>query len=246
MDINSLGRIPPQNIEAEQSVLGSMLIDKEVIPAAAEVLKSEDFYKDGHKAIFSVIMDLFNEGEPVDLVTVSDRLRMAGSLDAVGGLEYLTTIAMNVPTTANISNYVKIVWDKSILRQLIKGANKIVSIGFEASEEVENTLEKAEQTIFDILQQRGIKSVYHIRDIIGDAFRQLEELYNSKKLITGVPSGFIDLDYKTKRLSEVGLIRSLHAGNGKTSLGSDIAQPWLFHENYRCHIQPGNVKRAIG
>ncbi len=225
MDINSLGRIPPQNTEAEQSVLGSMLIDKEVIPAAAEVLKSEDFYKDGHKAIYEVIMDLFNSGEPVDLVTVSDKLRQADSLEAVGGIEYLTTIAMNVPTTANINNYVKIVWDKSILRQLIKGANKIVGMGFEANEELEYVLEKAEKTIFDILQQRGIKSVYHISDIIVESFKQLEELYNNKQLITGVPSGFTDLDYKTSGFQKSDLIViASRPGMGKTSLAMNIAQ----------------------
>lgn len=118
-ELNILGRIPPQNIEAEQSVLGSMLLDKEAIPTVAEILKSDDFYREDHAEIYEAIMDLFNKAEPVDLITVTEQLKARGTLDKVGGLEYITNIATAVPTTANVKYYASIVEEKSILRKLI-------------------------------------------------------------------------------------------------------------------------------
>lgn len=225
MDMNSFGRVPPQSIEAEQSVLGSMLQDKEVLPIVAEILKGEDFCKEGHRYIYDVIMDLFDSGNPVDLVTVSDKLRQSGSLEAIGGVEYLTNIAFGVPTTANVSHYAKIVWEKSILRKLIKGASRVVDLGFEANEEVPDILDKAEKTIFDIMQQRNIKNIFHIKDIIGVNFNRLEELFNSKSDITGVPSGFADLDSKTAGFQKSDLIiLASRPAMGKTSLAINMAQ----------------------
>ena len=225
MDINSFGRVPPQSLEAEQSVLGSLLQDKEVLPIVAEILKSEDFYKEGHRHIYEAVMDLFDSGEPVDLVTVSDKLRQSGSLEAVGGVEYLTNIAFGVPTTANVSNYAKIVWEKSILRKLIKGASRVIDIGFEANDEVPDILDQAEKTIFDVMQQRNIKNIFHIKDIIGVNFNRLEELYNSKSDITGVPSGFADLDSKTAGFQKSDLIiLASRPAMGKTSLAINFAQ----------------------
>ncbi|MDD4188576.1 MAG: replicative DNA helicase [Eubacteriales bacterium] len=225
MDINSFGRVPPQSLEAEQSVLGSLLQDKEVLPIVAEILKSEDFYKEGHRHIYEAVMDLFDSGEPVDLVTVSDKLRQSGSLEAVGGVEYLANIAFGVPTTANVSNYAKIVWEKSILRKLIKGASRVIDIGFEANDEVPDILDQAEKTIFDVMQQRNIKNIFHIKDIIGVNFNRLEELYNSKSDITGVPSGFADLDSKTAGFQKSDLIiLASRPAMGKTSLAINFAQ----------------------
>jgi replicative DNA helicase len=230
MDMNSLGRIPPQNMEAEQSVLGSMLVDKEVIPMVAELLNGDDFYKESHRIIFEAIIDLFESGEPVDLVTVTEKLRKTDSLDAIGGISYLTDIAVAVPTTANVKHYAGIVWEKSILRKLIKGASDIVNMGYEAHEEVSYVLDKAEQTIFDIMQKRSIRGILHIRDVLVDTFNRLEELYKSKSIITGVPSGFTDLDYKTAGFQKSDLILiAARPSMGKSSLALNIAQHAAVH-----------------
>lgn len=230
MDINLPGRVPPHNIEAEQSVLGSMLVDKEIIPMVMEILNSEDFYKESHKVIFDSIMDLFDAGEPVDLVTVSERLRKSDNLEAVGGIGYLTDIAVAVPTTANVKHYAGIVWEKSILRKLIKGASDIVNMGYESHEEVAYVLDRAEQTIFDIMQTRSIRGIQHIKDVLVDTFNRLEMLYNSKSYITGIPSGFTDLDYKTAGFQNSDLILiAARPSMGKSSFALNIAQHAAVH-----------------
>lgn len=232
MDINALGRIPPQNIEAEQSVLGCVLLDKEAIPTVTEILKREDFYRQNHREIYEVIIDLFEKAEPVDLITVSEKLRARGSLESIGGLEYLTSMSSSVPTTANAKHYAKIVEEKSILRKLIKTSTEIVNMGFEAAEEVSLVLDRAEQGIFDILEKRNVLGVSHIRDVLVDAFNKLEELYNNKGHITGIPTGFTDIDYKTAgfQKSDLILIASRPA-MGKTSLGLNIAQYAAIHRH---------------
>lgn len=231
MDISALGRIPPQNIEAEQSVIGSMLLDKEVIATATEILKAEDFYREDHKEIFEAILDLFERAEPVDLITVSEQLKERGSLDAVGGLEYLANLAAAVPTTANARYYARIVEEKAILRRLIKTANEISAIGYEASEDVSSILDKAEKSIFDIAQNRNSRGFTPIKDILVDTFNRLEELYNSKGFITGVPTGFVDLDYKTSGLQNSDLILlAARPGMGKTAFMLNIAQYAAVHK----------------
>ncbi len=225
-----LGRIPPQNLEAEQSILGAMLIDKEVIPVVMEVLKGQDFYKESHKTIYETILDLFDIGEPADLVTVSDRLSQSEALDAVGGIEYLTDIAMAVPTTANAKYYATIVWEKSMLRKLIKGASDIVNMGYEANDEVSYIMDRAEKTIFDVLQERSSRGFHHIKDVLLETFDKLEQLYNSKGIITGVPSGFSDLDYKTSGFHDSDLILiAARPAMGKTALALNMAQYAALH-----------------
>ncbi|MCX7747858.1 MAG: replicative DNA helicase [Clostridia bacterium] len=230
MDINSLGRIPPQSIEAEQSVLGSMLLDKEVIPTITEILKSEDFYRDDHKEIFEAVMDLFDRAEPIDLITVSEQLKLRGSLDNVGGLEYLTNIASAVPTTANARHYAKIVEEKALLRRLIKASSDIVNMGYEASEEVAFVLDRAEKNIFDILQKRNTQGFSPIKEVLVETFNKLEELYNSNGHVTGIPTGFIDLDFKTSGLQNSDLILiAARPAMGKTSFVLNIAQYAAVH-----------------
>jgi replicative DNA helicase len=232
MDISALGRVPPQNIEAEQSVIGSMLLDKEVIPIVTEILNGEDFYREDHREIFEAIMDLFEKAEPVDLVTVSEQLKERGSIDAVGGLEYLANLATAVPTTANARHYARIVEEKAILRKLIKTSNEISGMGYEASEEVSSILDKAEKFIFDIAQNRNSRGFTPIKDILVDTFNRLEELYNSKGSITGVPTGFADLDYKTSGLQNSDLILlAARPGMGKTAFMLNIAQYAAVHKN---------------
>jgi len=232
LDINALGRIQPQSIEAEQSALGCMLLDKEVIPSVAEILKPDDFYREDHREIYEAIMDLFEKAEPVDLITVSDQLKVRGSLDNVGGLEYLTGIATSVPTTANARHYAKIVEEKSILRKLIKTSSDIINMGYEASEEVSTVLDRAEKGIFDILQKRNMQGFSHIKDVLVDAFNRLEELYNNKGFVTGIHTGFTDLDYKTAGLQKSDLILiAARPAMGKTSFALNIAQYAAIHHN---------------
>lgn len=225
MDLGSFGRVPPQSIEAEQSVIGSMLLDKEVIPVVTEILKSEDFYRADHKEIFEAVMDLFDAGEPIDLITVAEQLKLRGTLDNIGGLEYLTNIASAVPTTANAKHYAKIVEEKSTLRKLIKASSEIVNMGYEASEELSYIVDKAEKSIFDVLQKRGTQGFAPIKDVLVDAFNKLEELYNNKGHITGIPTRFVDLDFKTSGLHNSDLILiAARPAMGKTAFALNIAQ----------------------
>ncbi len=230
MDIGALGRIPPQNVEAEQSVIGSMLLDKEAIPVVTEILRGEDFYREDNREIFEAVMDLFDRGEPVDLITVAEQLKLRGTLDSTGGLDYLTNVASAVPTTANARYYSKIVEEKSILRKLIKASSDIVNMGYEASEEVSFVLDQAEKSIFDILQKRNLQGFFPIKDVLVDTFNRLEELYNNKGYITGIPTGFVDLDYKTAGLQNSDLILvAARPAMGKTSFALNIAQYAAVH-----------------
>ena len=232
MDIGSLGRIPPQSIEAEQSVLGSMLIDKEVVPVVMEILKPEDFYRPDHREIYNVIIELFDKAQPIDLITVSERLKLHGKLELVGGLEYLSNIATEVPTTANVRNYSKIVEEKALLRKLIKASSDIVDMGFNASEEVSYILDRAEQSVFDILQKRSSQGFVPIKDVLVDTFNNLEEMYNNKGNITGIPSGFNDLDFKTSGLHNSDLILiAARPAMGKTAFALNLAQNAAVHSH---------------
>ncbi|HOM01337.1 MAG TPA: replicative DNA helicase [Acetivibrio sp.] len=230
MDLGSFGRIPPQNIEAEQSVLGAILLDKEVLSSVTEIISSQDFYREDHREIFEAIMDLYEKAEPIDLITVSEQLKTRGSLEGVGGLEYLTNLASSVPTTANAKHYAKIVEEKSILRRLIKASTEIVNMGYEASEEVSYVLDKAEKNIFDVLQKRNTQGFAPIKDVLVDTFNRLEELYNNKGFITGIPTGFVDLDYKTAGLQNSDLVLiAARPAMGKTSFVLNIAQNAAIH-----------------
>jgi len=230
MDIGALGRIPPQSIEAEQSVLGSMLIDKEVIPVVMEILKPEDFYRPDHKEIYEVIIELFDRAQPIDLITVSELLKQHGKLELIGGLEYLSNIATAVPTTANVKNYSKIVEEKALLRKLIRTSSDIVNLGFDATEEVSYILDKAEQGIFDILQKRSSQGFVPIKDVLVDTFNRLEELYNNTGNITGIPTGFADLDFKTAGLHNSDLILiAARPAMGKTAFALNLAQNAAVH-----------------
>ncbi|RXE58852.1 replicative DNA helicase [Acetivibrio mesophilus] len=230
MDLGSLGRIPPQNIEAEQSVIGAILLDKEVLSSVTEIISSKDFYREDHREIFEAIMDLYEKAEPIDLITVSEQLKVRGSLEGVGGLEYLTNLASSVPTTANAKHYAKIVEEKSVLRRLIRASSEIVNMGYEASEEVSYVLDKAEKNIFDVLQKRNTQGFFPIKDVLIDTFNQLEELYNSKGYVTGIPTGFADLDYKTAGLQNSDLVLiAARPAMGKTSFVLNIAQHAAIH-----------------
>ncbi|GAE87754.1 replicative DNA helicase [Acetivibrio straminisolvens] len=230
MDLGSFGRIPPQNIEAEQSVIGAILLDKEVLSSVTEIISSQDFYREDHREIFEAIMDLYEKAEPIDLITVSEQLKIRGSLEGVGGLEYLTNLASSVPTTANAKHYAKIVEEKSILRKLIRASSEIVNMGYEASEEVSYVLDRAEKSIFDVLQKRNTQGFSPIKEVLIDTFNRLEELYNNKGHITGIPTGFVDLDFKTAGLQNSDLVLiAARPAMGKTSFVLNIAQYAAVH-----------------
>lgn len=219
-----IGKIPPSDIEAEQAVLGSMLTDKDATIAAIEVLKEDDFYREDNKLIYRAILNLYNRAEPVDIITLKSELTSMGKFDAVGGLEYLADLPEKVPTTANVEKYIKIVEEKAILRNLIKTANEIISLGYDPTEEVENIMDSAEKKIFDIMQSKNQKGYSPIKDVLVDTFSQLEVLYNQKQHITGVPTGFADLDYKTAGLHGSDLILlAARPAMGKTAFALNIA-----------------------
>ncbi|NLV36720.1 MAG: replicative DNA helicase [Clostridiaceae bacterium] len=225
MSIDTIGRVPPHNIEAEQAVLGCMLIDSDIIPSVTEMIKSEDFYRDDHKEICEAILDITERAGPVDIITVSEQLQLRGTLDAVGGLDYLASISSAVPTTANAKHYSKIVEEKSLLRKLLKAASDISGMCFDSSDEAIYVLDKAEKSIFDILQKRSTQGFTHIKDVLLETFNRLEELYNSKSYITGIPTGFTDLDMKTAGLQNSDLILiAARPGMGKTAMALNIAQ----------------------
>ena len=219
-----LGKVPPHDVEAEQAVIGSMLTDSEAVTSSIEVLKESDFYREDNKIIFSAMLNLYNRSEPIDLITVKSELEAMGKIDQVGGIEYLAELPEKVPTTANASKYINIVHEKSILRNLIKTANEIIELGYDPTENVEDIMDGAEKKIFNLIQDRDQKGYTHIKDILVESFTKLEELYNRKQNITGLPTGFVDLDNRTAGLhgSEFILIAARPA-MGKSAFALNIA-----------------------
>ena len=219
-----LGKVPPHDLEAEQAIIGSMLTDRDAVISSIEVLKEEDFYREDNRAIYSAILNLYNRSEPIDIITVKAELESMGKFEQVGGLEYLAELPEKVPTTANAEKYIKIVEEKSILRRLIKTANEIIELGYSPTEDVEDIMEGAEKKIFDIMQQKNQKSYTPIKDVLVESFTKLEELYNRKQHITGVPTGFSELDYKTAGLHGSDLILiAARPAMGKTAFALNIA-----------------------
>ncbi len=227
-----LGKIPPHDTEAEQAVIGSMLTDNDAVMAAVEKLTAESFYREDNRLIFEAIINLYNRSEPVDLVTVKDELTSMGSFEKVGGFAYLATLPDKVPTTANVEKYIDIVEEKAILRKLIKTANEIIELGYNPTEDVEDIMAGAEKKIFDIIQNKNQKSYTPIKDVLIESFTKLEELYNQKSKITGVPTGFVDLDDKTAGLHGSDLILiAARPAMGKTAFALNIAAHAAIREN---------------
>ncbi|MDI6604811.1 MAG: replicative DNA helicase [Thermoanaerobacteraceae bacterium] len=217
-------KIPPQNIEAEQSILGSMLLSRDAIIDASEVLKGEDFYKESNKKLFEIIMDMFEKNIPVDLITIVDELRRQNLLEAVGGIEYITNLSSSVISTANVSHYASLVREKAILRRLIKASSEIMEMGYQ-EDDVRNVLDIAEQKIFDIAQGRNTSNFVPIKDVLMNTFYNIEKLYKNKGHLTGIPSGFPDLDLKTSGFQPSDFILvAARPSMGKTSFALNIAQ----------------------
>ena len=219
-----LGKIPPHDIEAEQAILGSMLIDKDAVINAIEVLKEEDFYREDNKTIYSAMLSLYARSEPIDIITVKSELTQIGKFETVGGLEYLASLPDKVPVVSNIENYIQIVEEKSILRKLIKASNEISQMGYEQTEETERIMDVAEKKIFDIMQNRNTKGYTPIKEVLINAIDELEKLYNHKGGITGIATGFIDLDRITAGLHNSDLVLiAARPAMGKSAFALNIA-----------------------
>ncbi|NLY62201.1 MAG: replicative DNA helicase [Clostridiales bacterium] len=223
--METLSRMPPHNMEAEQSVLGCMLLDKESVATATDFLDSDDFYADAHKEIFDSMVEIYDRGEPVDLVTVTEQLRQRGTLEAVGGVVYLSDLSMTVPSTANIKYYVDIVEEKAILRRLIAACNDIIKQSYEAREEIDLIIDHAEKSIFEITQRNTVSDFEPIKTVLLDTYAKIEEMSKNKGKIIGVPTGFHDFDQKTSGLqpSDFVLIAA-RPSMGKTSFVLNVAQ----------------------
>ena len=218
-------KLPPQNIEAEQSILGGILLDNEVFHRVLEVLNEDDFYHAAHRKVFLSMIELYENNEPVDLITLTNALKNKNQLDEIRGVSYLTSLVDSIPTTANISYYAKIVKEKSILRRLINKTAEIASMSYDSTGDVDEVLDQAERAIFEISENKIKPSFYSIKEMIKHSFKTIERLYEKKELITGVPTGFEGIDRFTSgfQLSDLIIIAG-RPSMGKTSFALNIAQ----------------------
>jgi replicative DNA helicase len=218
-------RMPPQNIEAEQSVLGSLMIDKDAVIKIADLITPDDFYKDAHTKIFEAMLYLYENHEPIDILSLSNRLKDNGHLERIGGHAYLASLANSVPTAANIVHYTKIVEKKAILRKLIDNASQIVSNAYDEKNEVDEVLDLAEQKIFAVSQKHVRQDFTSVKPMLEEAFDRIDELSKNKGKLRGVPTGFRDLDHLLSGLQESNLIiLGARPSMGKSSFAMDIAR----------------------
>ncbi len=221
----SLEKLPPQNVEAEQSVLGAILIDNHAITTAIELLKNEDFYRESHRKIFNAMTELFDKHEPIDIITLTDALKRKNEYETVGGAQYLTSLVTMVPTSANIRYHSRIVREKSMVRGLLRSVTDIATQVYDSNFEAEELVDFAEKTIFDISDRRIKSSYTEMKELIKDSFKMIEDLYSRKDAITGVATGFKDLDDLTTGLQKGDLIIiGGRPGMGKTAFSLNIAQ----------------------
>jgi len=221
----TLEKIPPQNLEAEMAVLGSMLLDEDAISISCESLDTNSFYRDTHQKIFASMLDLYNANKAVDLITLTDQLKRDGTLEEIGGVSFLTALANSVPTSANISHYVSIVKEKSILRTLINNATKIVGLCYESDGNIDEVVDTAERFIFEVSERKPQGGFLHLKEIVKDSIEAIDKLYQKKAHVTGIPTGYIDFDIKTAGLQPSDLI--VIAGRpsmGKSALALGIAE----------------------
>jgi replicative DNA helicase len=217
-------RVPPQNIEAEQSVLGAIMLERESIGVAIELLSPDDFYKAAHKKIFLAMIELYEKDEPIDSVTLTEQLSQRNQLEAVGGASYISSIVSTVPTAANARFHAKIVREKSIFRDLIKTSTEIVSMSYDSDQDVAAILDAAETKMFAITEKKVGGSYVHIKNVLKDTIELVDKLYDKKELITGLPTGFADLDKLTTGFHPGDLIVvGARPGMGKTAFCLNIA-----------------------
>ncbi len=231
-----LPKLPPQNVEAEQSVLGSILIDKDAVIKVADTLGAEDFYREDHQVIYRAMLKLFEKRMPIDIVTVSEELEQLKQFENVGGASYLVTLVNGVPTASNVSHYGQIVQQKATLRRLIQAANRIGDLGYQEESELTTVLDKAEQSLFSVSQKYLKQNFIAIKDILADSFERIDELHKNKGVLRGVPTGFRDLDSLLSGLQDSDLvIIAARPSMGKTAIVTNIAAHAAIKE-----------KRAVG
>ena len=218
-----LMKTPPHNLESEQCVIGSIIMEEETMVPVAEILDIEDFYIDAHKVIYESMLELNNERKPIDMVTVSNRLKEKGYLDQVGGVTYLTSITNMIPTTSNVKVYAEIVKKNSTLRKLIKASNDIISMGYEASDSLDDILNVAEKKIFDISQDRMSEDFKPISEVLTSVTAMIEDVYSKGSDLTGLDTGFIDLNKKLGGFHKSDLILiAARPGMGKTAFALNL------------------------
>ena len=233
MDEALIKRVPPHSIEAEQSVVGAMLMDRDAITVAAEIICGDDFYQKAYGVIFDSVVELFNEGKPVDLITLQNRLREKAVPEEISSLEFVRDLVTAVPTSANVKYYAEIVSEKATLRRLIKMNEAIADECYQGQEPLEEILERTEKQVFELVQNRGGNGEYvPIKQVVLNALEKIEKASKSKGTVTGIPTGFIDLDYKTSGLQPSDLILvAARPSMGKTAFVLNIAQHVAFKQN---------------
>lgn len=223
--MSSLERLTPQNIEAEQSFLGSLLLDKDAMVRVADLLAPEDFYVDKHRRVFEAMLDLYRRSEPIDLLSLGNRLEEKKELEMIGGRAELMSLANAVPTASHVVHYGEIIQKKATLRRLIQAAGDITSLGYEQEEDVEAVLDRAEQRLFNVSQKFLKRTFTPIRDVLTDAFERIDELHREKGTLRGVGTGYPDLDSQLGGLQKSDLIiLAARPSCGKTSLALDMAR----------------------
>lgn len=219
-----LPKLPPQNIEAEQSALGSLLLDKDAIIKVSDSLKSDDFYRDDHKLIYQAMLKLYEKRMPIDVVTLSEELEKTGSFETIGGATYLTTLVNAVPTASHVAHYAEIIKQKATLRRLISASNKISELSYSDEADVAHVLDEAEQSLFSVSQQQLRQNFVPIKDILSETFERIDELHKNKGVLRGVPSGFRDLDNVLSGFQDSDLvIIAARPSMGKTAIVTNIA-----------------------
>lgn len=218
-------KVPPQNIEAEKSVLGALMLDKDAIIRVANLVRIGDFYKDDHNIIYEAMIDLYEKREPIDVLSLSNRLEEKGQLDKIGGSSYLTGLVNSVPSSSNIEHYAKVVQKKSTLRKLIETASTIVELGYKEDEDVEKILDIAEQKLFSVSQKYIKQDFVPIKSILESAFNRIDELHKGDHKLRGIPTGFPDMDGILAGLQKSDLvIIAARPSIGKTTLALDLAR----------------------
>lgn len=227
------GKILPHSVEAEQSVLGSVLLDRDAMVTVSDIVQEDDFYKEVHREIFHCMIQLYQKNEPIDLITLTEELKKRGTIEMVGGYTYVTNLSMAPDFTKHVSKYAAIVKEKSTLRKLIQAGTGIIQTAHSSELEINDILEVAEKSIFDISQSKNHRSMTGIHEVIMSAYGILEDIYRNKGKLTGVSSGFIDLDYKTNGLQKTDLILiAARPSMGKTAFSLNIAHNAALKGNF--------------
>ena len=237
MDETLMKRVLPHSIEAEQSVIGSMLMDREAVIAASEIITGGDFYQQQYGIMFDAMVELFNEGKPVDLVTLQDRLKEKDVPPEVSSLDFVRDIITMVPTSANVKSYANIVSEKAVLRRLIKTTEEIANACYAGKEPLENILADTEKSVFDLLQNKSGQEFVPIKQVAINVLEKIEDAYRSQGTVTGIPSGFIDLDYKLSGFQPSDFILiAARPSMGKTAFVLNVVDYVSVRKNLPCMV----------